>query len=109
MVGNRNKMGSNQLNIKYAVYNPQSGQNIFCDTKEEALQEFWKNVVALAISHTYNTAYMVVEQNEDGSEIWRNDNEEVIRKPILSFEIQKYIDAARGTSASGKITVTEIG
>ena len=97
------------MNTKYAVYNLINGENVLFDTKEEALQEFWKNVVAVAISHCHNTAYMVVEQNEDGSEIWRNDNEEVIRKPISSFQIQKYIESARGTSASGQITVTQIG
>jgi hypothetical protein len=86
-----------------------NGENVLFDTKEEALQEFWKNVVAVAISHCHNTAYMIVEQNEDGSEIWRNDNEEVIRKPISSFQIQKYISQVRGTPPSGEINITEIG
>lgn len=97
------------MNTKYAVYNPTNGENVLFDTKEEALQEFWKNVVAVAISHCHNTAYMVVEQNEDGSEIWRNDNEEVIKKPISNFQIQEYISQVRGTLPSGKINITEIG
>lgn len=69
------------MNTKYAVYNMEDGTNTLYDTKEMAVDAFWKNVVSLARSHAHNTAYMVVEQYEDGSEKWYNDNNQEIDRP----------------------------
>ena len=73
---------------KYAVYNANNGENTLYDTKEQALQAFWGNVVAFAKSHFNNTAYMVVRQNDDGSETWFNDNNQEIDRPLSTDEIE---------------------
>lgn len=90
----RNKLGKNMI-TKYAVYDPTSGENLLCDTKEEALLKFWSNVVSLAKTHFHNTAYIVVEQNEDGSEVWKNDNNQEIDRPKTAEEIQSMIERSK--------------
>jgi hypothetical protein len=79
------------MTIKYAVYNATNGENVLYETKEEALQAFWVNVVKFAKSHFHNSAYMVVQQNEDGSETWFNDNNQEIDKPLSADEIEQIL------------------
>ena len=81
------------MTIKYATYNI-DGKNTIHDTKEEALRVFWSSVVLFAKSHFNNTAYMVVEQNEDGSETWYNDNNQEIDKPLTEAEIEEILNFA---------------
>lgn len=85
------------MTTKYAVYNATSGENVLYDTKDEALQAFWTNVVAFAKSHFHDTAYMVVEQNENGTETWYNDQNQEIDKPMTSSEILELIRIANPT------------
>ncbi len=75
------------MTTKYAVFNPSSGENDMYDTVEEALQAFWTIVISYAVKHMHNTAYMVVQQNEDGSETWFNDNNNEIERPLTREEI----------------------
>lgn len=84
------------METKYAVYNPQTGENILYGTKEEALQQFWANVIYFAKTHFHNTAYMVVEKNNDGTERWFNDNNEEIERLVgpLNDEIQNMMKYA---------------
>lgn len=79
------------MQLKYAVYNAQTGQNTLFDSKEEAVQEFWKYVVALAKTHFNSTAYTVVEQYPDGTEKWYNDNNQEIDNPLSYQEINNII------------------
>ena len=81
------------MTFKYATYNV-NGENTLHDTKEEALQAFWSNVVAFAKSHFHNSAYMVIQQNEDGTETWFNDNNQEIDKPLTFEEIEAMINFA---------------
>jgi len=83
--------------VKYSVYNPYTGENILFENKDQALQEFWKIVVAFAKSHMHNTAYSVIEQNSDGSEKWYNDNNQEIDRPKTANEIMQLIENARLT------------
>jgi hypothetical protein len=83
------------MNIKYAVYDPTKGHTVLFDTKEEAVNEFWKGVINFTLSHYYDTCYMVVEQNEDGSERWYNDNNEEIRRPRTTQEIEQMVKIAK--------------
>lgn len=76
------------MNTKYAVYNAVTGENVFYDTQEDALLAFWQNVMSFAVSHFHNTAYTVVETNDDGSETWYNDKNEEIQKPKTAKQIQ---------------------
>jgi hypothetical protein len=64
------------------------------DTKAEALQAFWVNVVVFAKTHFHNTSYMVVEQNENGTETWFNDYNQEIDKPMTPEEIEAIINFA---------------
>lgn len=74
--------------IKYGVYSAVTGENTVYDTKEEALQAFWVNVVSFAKSHFHNTAYTIIDQKDDGTEVWYNDNNEEIDKPMSKEEIE---------------------
>lgn len=80
---------------KYAVYDTSTGENSIYQTKEEALQAFWKNVVSFAISYFHNTPYTVIETNADGSETWYNDKNEEIQKPLTAEEIEQQIENTR--------------
>ena len=73
--------------IKYGVFNNNTGEYSFVETKEEALQLFWSNVVEMALTYFHGTAYVTVDTNEDGSEVWRNDNLEEIDRPRTADEI----------------------
>ena len=83
------------MSTKYAVYFMSNGENKLYDTKELALEAFWNQVVGVALSLCHNTAYMVVEQNENGSEVWYNDNNEEISRPKSHAEIKELIEKAR--------------
>ena len=76
---------------KYAVYNATSGENILYDSRDEAIQAFWANVVNFAKSQFHDTAYTVVEQHEDGTETWYNDQNQEIDKPKTISEIEEII------------------
>ena len=79
------------MSIKYAVYKPTTGETILYETKEEAIETFWLNVITMAREAFHNTAYMVVEQNEDGSETWYNDNNIEIEKPMNKEEFERWL------------------
>lgn len=81
---------------KYAVYDAKNGKNIIYNTKEEALQAFWVNVVGFAKSHFHNTAYTVIETDENGIETWFNDNNQEINKPMTAADIEEMISFAVG-------------
>lgn len=83
------------INTKYAVYNAETGENVFFETKEEAIQGFWSNVIKIAKTHFHDTAYMVIETNEDGSETWYNDENKEIEKPKTIEEIIEIQEAAK--------------
>ena len=76
---------------QYAVYDVKTNRTNFYDTKEEATQAFWKNVVSFARTYYHNTAYMVVEKNDDGSQKWYNDRMTVIDAPKTKEEIEQLI------------------
>lgn len=82
------------MKTKYAVYNALTGENVLYETKDEALLAFLANVTNFAKSHFYNTAYSIVEQNDDGSETWLNDQNQEIVFPETPAEIQSMIDFA---------------
>ena len=83
------------MTTKYAVYNPMSGENIVFETKEEAILNFWNFAIQIARSHFHNTAYMVVETNEDGSETWYNDDNQEIERPKTQEEILAIYEASK--------------
>ena len=87
------------MNTKYAVYSAETGLNTLYDTKQEAVDAFWVNVVALAKSHFHNTAYMVVEQNEGGTETWFNDNNQEIERPLTAAEKEAILEKHRAKTA----------
>lgn len=79
------------MTTKYAVYDPTTGENKFYDTKDEALQNFWVTVISHAKSYFHGTAYTTVIFNDDGSQTWKNDNDEDIEKPKTPKEIEELI------------------
>jgi len=83
------------MTIKYAVYNPTNGESILVDTEEHATELFWGYMIQMALPFFHNTPYMLVEQNEDGSEVWKNIDAEVIEKPKTFSEMALLIEANR--------------
>ncbi len=71
--------------MKYGVFNPLNGETTLLDSKEEAMQLFWIRMIQLTLPHFHNTPYMTIIKNEDGSETWKNINDQEIDKP-LSYE-----------------------
>jgi hypothetical protein len=76
---------------KYGVFNNNTGEYTFVETKEEALQLFWSNIVEVARMHFHGTAYVKVTQNEDNTETWVNDCSEEIEKHKTPAEIEALI------------------
>lgn len=76
---------------KYGVFNNNTGEYTFVETKDEALQLFWSNVVEVARTHFHGTAYVTVTQNEDGTETWLNDAGEEIDRPKTPAEIEALV------------------
>jgi len=76
---------------KYAVYNPLTGENELYETKDEALVRFWSIVVEFARSYMHGTAYTVIEQHDDGTETWYNDQNQEIDKTKTTQEIEEFI------------------
>lgn len=83
------------MTTKYAIYSAETGENVFFETKEEAIEAFWNFVIFIATNHFHNTAYMVVETNEDGTETWYNDNNQEIERPKTAAEMLALYEAAR--------------
>ena len=77
--------------IKYGVLNPKTGETTIHDTKEEALMIFWTRMVDFAKPHFHNSSYTIVEQHDDGTETWINDQNEEIQKPKTPQEIEEYL------------------
>jgi hypothetical protein len=75
------------MTTRYAVYNPLNGETTLVDTKEEAVMLFWERMIDVSAPFFHNTMWMTVEQNEDGSEVWKNENDNVITKPLTVEEM----------------------
>lgn len=80
---------------KYGVFNNNTGEYTFVETKDEALQLFWTKVVEVALTHFHGTAYVEVTQNENGTETWVNDLAEEIKRPKTPEEIAKLTKETR--------------
>ena len=75
--------------IKYMALNPETGHYDYFATKEEALEIFWKRVIEIAKNRFHGTAYISVEINSNGEEIWKNDCEEIIDRIPTPQEIDE--------------------
>ena len=76
---------------RYAVFDCTTGEYTRVATQDEALQLFWSRVVEVARTHFHGTAYVTVQQNEDGTETWINDAGHEIDRPRTTEEIQALI------------------
>lgn len=79
--------------IKYAVYDPVTGENTIVDAKEDAIQLYWSRMIEVSKPFFHNTMWMTVEQYEDGSEIWKNENGTGIEKPKTFEEMNSIIES----------------
>lgn len=71
---------------RYAVFNTQDGTYTKYDTEQEALENFWINLLAFAYPYFHNTPYSIIKVLEDGSEEWQNAKQEIIQNPMLEKE-----------------------
>ena len=79
------------MKIKYGVLNPLTGETDRFDSKAEAMQVFWKRMYEIAIEHFHSTAYVIINENDDGSELWYNDQSEPIARILSNAEIEANI------------------
>ena len=83
------------MTIKYAVYNLNSNDYDYFDTKEQAVIEFWDRLIDRALLHNNNTPYMTVETTSDGSEVWKNESGDVLEKILSYSEIIEKLESAK--------------
>jgi hypothetical protein len=75
----------------YAVFDCNTGEYTRVTTQEEALQLFWSRVVEVARTHFHGTAYVTIQQNDNGTETWINDAGHEIDRPRTAEEIAELI------------------
>lgn len=80
---------------QYIVFDAATGKNNRYDTKEEAIEAFWKNVIKFAKSHFNNNVYLVAETMPNGAERWYNDKNQEIDRPMTPQEIEALIEKVR--------------
>jgi hypothetical protein len=90
---------------KYAVYDPATGENTLVDSKEEAALLYWERMIELSKQYFHNTMWMTVEQNEDGSEVWKNENGEGIKRPKTFEEMEALRKIVRAKKIENPTTV----
>lgn len=67
------------MQIKYGVFNPDTGVYTYKDTYEEACAELATVGYAFYVNHSNGTPCAYIEVQDDGSETWRNS--EGVRVP----------------------------
>jgi hypothetical protein len=72
------------MNTQYGVYHPTTGETIVVNTKEEAINVFYKSMIEFSKPFFHNTMYVTIQTNEDGSISYFNDGNEVDQ--VLSSE-----------------------
>jgi hypothetical protein len=83
------------MQIKYAVLNPSTGEYTYKDTLEEILEATATCALDFYNLHTHNSPFTTIEVNEDGSEVWKNQQGETILSPA---DIQARINSKLKTS-----------
>lgn len=76
--------------MKYGVLNPSNGETTIVASKEEALELFWSRLIEFAAPFFHNTVYVSIQENEDGTTTWFNDqNQEIaeILDPKKTYDI----------------------
>jgi hypothetical protein len=75
------------MQIKYAILNPLDGSYAFKDTYEEALAEIAARAIDVYTNHhCHGSPCSYVEVQDDGSEIWRNNEGVVIPNAVEAKE-----------------------
>ena len=77
--------------VKFAVYNPVTGEVSLHDTKEQALETFWSIVIGYIYEYMGKTAYTRIESQEDGSEKYFNDKDDEISFNMTIPQIEEII------------------
>ena len=72
----------------YTVFEATTGILHRFQTEEEAKLAFWQIAARLALSSMNGRPYTIVEQLEDGSEVWRNDYGQIVEteRTLEQFE-----------------------
>jgi hypothetical protein len=78
------------MQTKYAILNPSTGIYTSKDTYEEACAELAAIGYAFYVEHCHGHPCAYVEVQEDGSEVWRNNEGVVVPS---AADIQKEIEA----------------
>lgn len=80
---------------KYGVYDSELGITIVVDTEDEAVELFWKKMIKFSYPFFHNTSYVSIDYNDDGTEIWYNDNNNVIDKILTKEEKLNLIELSK--------------
>jgi hypothetical protein len=79
------------MQIVYKVLDPKSGLYQEAETQETAEELASEIAWQFYISHTHEKPISKVEILEDGSEIWKTIDDEILRKPISIDDINQSI------------------
>lgn len=88
--------------IKYAVYDPVTGENTIIDNREDAVKLFWMRMIDFSRQYFHDTAYMTIEEDSDtGTQTWYNDAGLVIDRPRTAAEIEVMLQQYRQERLNG--------
>jgi hypothetical protein len=62
----------------YAIFNPLNGQYVFANTKSECVDVMSNICFNFYLHHSHNAPISTIEYLEDGSQVWKTNDEEII-------------------------------
>ena len=85
-------MGGGIMTIKYAIFDPLTGEYTRFNTPEERKSALAEKLINFYLHYASGQLYSVIEIHEDGSETWRNpqgdeiENQEELRRLLTNNE-----------------------
>lgn len=83
------------MQIKYAIFNAETGLHEYFDTEDAAREAFWESLVYYAIKYNQSMTYATVIVNDDGSEVWKNEQGQELNRPTNHQDRMEAIRKAR--------------
>jgi hypothetical protein len=77
------------MTTKFAIINPATGNYEFVATESELVETIATMAFEFFLSHTHGNPVSFVEVLEDGSEVWRNTDNQIIRNPTQAAEMRR--------------------
>lgn len=85
------------MTTKFAIINPATGTYEFVATKSELTETIATMAFEFFLLHTHGNPVSLVEVLEDGSEVWRNTDNQTIWGPTQAEEMKRVSGQYVGT------------